>query len=119
MEAKHTPGPWRVDSLGVVTGGKAGLTSVCTTTQHQWAQCQAACGMDGKIEAAGFCGEAFESARSNGRLIAAAPELFAALESMIPIFDAFTRDELSMNSISEAMDLLPEARAAIAKAKGE
>ena len=33
---KHTPGPWRADSSGVITGGEYFAASVCTTTQHQW-----------------------------------------------------------------------------------
>lgn len=46
-------------------------------------------------------------------------ELLAALEAMLPIFDAFTQDELSVTTIKEAQDLLPSVRAAIAKATGK
>jgi hypothetical protein len=50
-------------------------------------------------------------------LDAAAPELYRACKAMLPIFDAFTQDELSLTTIDEAIALLPAARAAISKAE--
>jgi len=59
-----------------------------------------------------------EEKLANARLIASAPDLLTALQAMLPIFDAFTQDELSVTTIDEAIALLPQARTAIARATG-
>lgn len=52
--------------------------------------------------------------RANARLIAAAPELLAALEEMVEVHPRYNRDHWPV--LADALD---HARAAIAKAKGD
>ena len=89
--AKHTPGPWQVnnnDPLQVCDsdGEKRGCSPIANTR--------------------GKRGEA----KANARLIAAAPELLAALESLLDY------DNLGAY---ERANVRKQSRAAIAKAKGE
>lgn len=107
MTTENTPGPWFLDENGKIWrrppselyergGGVAGDHPVAQAFRghSSWEQ--------------GFPVEA------NARLIAAAPELLAALEQML---DAFVDDPLTHQYTSgRASDA---ARAAIAKAKGE
>ncbi len=64
MEAKHTPGPWEPEA-GVARGA--------------WIQ-----GSNGNW-AALACGETDEEARANARLIAAAPDLYEALQQALAV----------------------------------
>ena len=88
MTAKHTPGPWHLGKEGYY------FQSVRDQNEHITA--------DVNITRSDGEGGA------NARLIAAAPDLLAALESMIAKIDA---DKLPISCSI--------ARAAIAKAKGE
>jgi len=36
-KTKHTPGPWKTDELGIITGGADYCTSICTTGRHFYA----------------------------------------------------------------------------------
>lgn len=36
-EIKHTPGPWKTDKQGIITGGPDYCTSICTTGRHFYA----------------------------------------------------------------------------------
>ena len=89
MSDTHTSGPWEVlhgpEWEGFTVSGLRLVAKV-----HEW----------------GFNGEA----EANARLIAAAPELLAALEDIVASSDANCGDSL-MNAIQAAL-------AAIAKAKG-
>ena len=88
MNAKHTPGPWI---------WSAGLSI--------WRE------SDSQIVSSVACDSVFnptEEEVSNARLISAAPDLLAALESMVKKIDT---DKLPISCSL--------ARAAIAKAKGE
>lgn len=109
---KHTPGPWECSGGYVqsATKSKPSGAPLCIADP--------------------FVDESFMSdheADANARLIAAAPELLEVCKAMLPIFEAFTQDELSVTTVDEAIALLPAVRAAIheatkaehAKAEGE
>ena len=89
IQATHTPGPW--------TALDRGYKSHVTDADMNWGA---------EIIGPGHA--------ANARLIAAAPELLAVLEQCLPIIDAHRRAALGEGDIA-AMN----ARAAIAKAKGE
>lgn len=90
MEEKYTPGPWEVDGPRIYSTTK---TLVATVGLFR----------------------SLETASANARLIAAAPDLLAALESLLE-WAADVHDPMKQSRINySGMDA---ARAAIAKAKG-
>ena len=97
MTAQHTPGPWRIapDMHGIGNNLVAGV-----------------------IDATGYaianCGS---SGNANARLIAAAPELLAALQWVVECFDGDPSDnpDWQYQDQSHAVD---RAKLAIAKATG-
>ena len=90
----HTPGPWEV-SRGKIAGVELSHTVVLT----------------GRDAVAVFAGSA-DAGEANARLIAAAPELLAALRGIIEI----GKRDLSNPKYDGYFE---EARTAIAKAEGE
>lgn len=119
--SKHTPGPWRLsparNALGVVLGGPARPMHHGGTTVGQIAS---ACSQEwmesGELEA-------------NAALIAAAPELLAALQRLIssdPHIAMFPTSELEICANDKAMPQnlreqaasVIQARAVIAMVKG-
>jgi hypothetical protein len=97
-ETKHTPGPWRVAAMR----GFAGSIGV---------------GPKGETAVAVIAADAFPSEReANARLIAAAPELLAALRAMIGVWEHGI-DPSDEQEIGEPT-AVRWARAAIAKAEG-
>lgn len=92
MEAKHTPGPWHVyKGRGLyVDSSTAGL--VCKVAENRSAEKEA-----------------------NAHLIAAAPELLAALEHMVAVSNWAT----TIQSEEQYDAMIASAEAAIRKAKGE
>ena len=97
METKHTQGPW-LDKSGEVYAEETGRTIArCDIGGHD------------------------ETSEANARLIAAAPDLLAALEGMIGhLPDCFEiRTEVKELRMSIPKDIFERARAAIARAKGE
>ena len=111
MNGKHTPGPWHKEL--VQTHVELGYQKPPAHYQIIAEKTTIAATLVCELRPYGKDNDA------NARLIASSPELLQAIESMLPIFDAFTQDELSVTTIQEAADLLPSVRAAIAKAKGE
>ena len=102
-EAKHTPGPWQleadpchVDSLTTVTGGQRMNAHPNAWPAHPLT-----------VQVGGMA--SVKEAQANARLIAAAPELLAALERASAMLARFPQCD----------DAWKQARAAIAKAKGE
>lgn len=89
METKHTPGPW--DVLKLANPDYAPEYGVCA-------------------DAAARC-HAVVKGEANARLIAAAPELLAALRRLMPLWD---REDVA-DTWSEDFEA---AEAAIAKAEG-
>lgn len=90
---QHTPGPWRIEDKERILSDCPEFRIMCS---------------DGYI--AGVDSTRAENA-ANARLIAAAPELLEALEAIIASADAGNAAILNR--------LLDQARAAIAKARGE
>lgn len=98
-ETQHTPGPWYLiderflhDKYLVSIGEpNAGGTTVCNILSEP--------------------GDDFGKCKANARLIAAAPDLLAAVRGMIEAYDN--------DSIAHLEQASREARAAIAKATGE
>lgn len=92
--SKHTPGPWtvgapskRTDSQRV--NGPEGFAIATTTQLHEHREDKTA---------------AFYEAHANGRLIAAAPELLAALEHVLDraTMPGFLRDEVKAAIVKAA-----------------
>ena len=111
MSAKHTPGPWIVRDNGegwvcpVIDSpniGKGYFASLATATQR-----------DPHPREGG--GISTTTARANARLIAAAPDLLAALEKAV---GHYGKPGGPWNVPSEPGTWIADARAAIAKAKG-
>lgn len=100
MNARHTPGPWRIGDAGrSVFGPKDGNPAPVTVA--------ALPPVSPRVGA--------ETRRANARLIAAAPELLAALEDLLKI--CISRGEsLGLDNGGPVLDF---ARATIAKARGE
>ena len=110
---KFTPGPWRLK-----TDGNMGNTIEAQTNRRShefdkgWrsvATFQSACESD-------FYADQEENGRANGELIAAAPELYEALDKLL--------HEILEAGFASASDygwpkVIPAARAALAKARGE
>ena len=104
-EAKHTPGPWRLeadpahfDSLTTVTGGQR-----MNAKPHAWPAYPLTVQVGGTAT--------LHEMQANARLIAAAPELLAALIAITT-----TRcDGMDITPINDAWDM---AAAAIAKVEG-
>jgi hypothetical protein len=88
---KHTPGPWTVYEAGF-------------SVADAW----------GHVLSTDVEGRMPEEAAANARLIAAAPELLAALEALLSVYQGFAPWEGEVERQAEI-----KARAAIAKARGE
>lgn len=104
--AQHTPGPWNVDMWEYPQDDRRELVIQTATNRLavlDWDQ-----GQDNPYTIAD------NEARANARLIAAAPELLAALEYLTDLA-AGPPGGVTIDQKRAAMD---RARAAIAKAKG-
>ncbi len=104
MKNQHTPGPWAADKF---SRGDDYTPTNCRVTS-------------GKKEiACAFYGATDGEREANARLIAAAPELLAALEGLLDAY-APRAGETAKNNGEESLHCsVREARAAIAKAKGQ
>ena len=108
METKHTPGPWYLGGKPnhkaplnnnpprVWAGDHAGIADVCTR----------------RPIGSGVSSEEI----ANGHLIAAAPDLLAALETMLSASEGATLPRNLMIHLTEAR---AQARDALKRAKGE
>lgn len=103
--AEHTPGPWRVwESVGPIRDGADPKAATYWEVVHQRPE-----GADGKwIAHVQDIGDE----QANACLIAAAPDLLAALERLV---EYHFRDDY----IGIARDIQGQAQAVIAKAHGE
>jgi len=101
--SNHTPGPWRVDHFGVVTGGADCATSVAETYVPP----------RGHLSAAGVAALG-EQQEANAHLIAAAPELLHSLERCAFLLEKIADGD--HRALQNSLDAAEEARAAIAKA---
>ena len=106
MGIKHTPGPWVVGASDfldqwVCIDAPSGDPDL---DYESWEGVAMAYGCEESPS------EGLEKAKANARLIAAAPELLEALEGLLVV---------SPHDTPEAYNYVSNARAAIAKAKGE
>lgn len=106
MTTKHTPGPWRreiyIGLMGIGAGsGKPGAPE--KTIVGGCGCCDSPYGVDDEQEA-----------EANAHLIAAAPELLAALEQMLAVFvdDPLTHQYTSGTAADAARDAIAKARGA-------
>ena len=101
----HTPGPWSWNAgYDKLTGAGGNMVLNSADYEGMW-----------------VCGVPFlEEGEANAFLIAAAPELLAALESLVnaPVRYSSNRIEIDCDSHGNAMKRMMDARAAIAKARG-
>ena len=104
MKTTHTPGPWNVDGSNITGPDDHNIGIV--SGPHTIGASDAA--LESRMR---------EHARdeANARLIAAAPDLLAALESLM---QHFVGDRTAVNCLGGAGIAADVARAAIAKAKG-
>ena len=100
-EAQFTPGPWSVDDYGagqrIVVKGRKGFSGDYRIADAHFSSTLADCVRVGEMQA-------------NARLIAAAPDLFAALTRL----ESVTR--ILPSSMDEPDSPLDQARAALTKA---
>jgi hypothetical protein len=94
MKSHHTPGPWNIGFGGMEGDDYA----IITSKFQEWAIAH--------LEPRGY-------RPGNARLIAAAPDLLAALESMVATWEG-PRELAALRFAKNVVD----ARAAIAKARG-
>lgn len=105
-EAKHTPGPWALDHGDDVERGHVGISSKSHSLLAQvvW-----------KFED----DDRSPRCEANAHLIAAAPDLLAALKNLLARFESEIQSEYSGTSqLAERLAEADPARAAIAKAEG-
>jgi hypothetical protein len=94
----HTPGPWFLDEV------------------HSASQSRAQYEVRNEKRAVANCFELTEENRANARLIAAAPDLLAALKEIEWMFDG--QEDINNNGgPNDAMKALAVVRSAIAKAE--
>jgi len=101
MKAMHTPGPWKVN--------RKYKMSVETCADGQGVNLIAECSDPDGFRSAG-------EDQANAILIAAAPELLAALENAANVLAGIATGDLK--TIGKDSPALVQARSAIAKAKG-
>jgi hypothetical protein len=97
MSAKHTPGPWSIYSITFkgyhqIAGAQGGRLCQVLPFEDEY--------------------------KANARLIAAAPDLLAALQVLFDEADSFSIDGVYFNEKCMGHKGLDMARAAIAKAEG-
>ena len=92
-QGKWTPGPWHVPKAGGYAHGPVDKNDVPVVT---WT---------------GMARPRQENGMANANLIAAAPELYEALENIVT--------ELEETGFQGEWDSYPQARAALAEARGE
>lgn len=97
----HTPGPWRVSTIGLMNDGALPVSSDQGQIARVSAQADFPRGQGHNSE----CAER----DANAHLIAAAPDLYAALDGLLGLLDA--------GSLYEPQAYA--ARAALAKARGQ
>ena len=100
MSAAHTAGPWVMDKNGTVWAHGDGVNDGICLVADVW---------DGNQQ---FHSRRSEEAFANRRLIAASPDLLAALDGLTNVFPYFP-------SGSEERIALANAQAAIAKARAQ
>ena len=109
MSATHTPGPWELACDGCAIVGANGGTQIVETGKAYWSNLAAAAAQGSTLAQ-----KHLPEVEANARLIAAAPELLAMLERLVPAMPDLGDIDLGEDDNA----LLDEARALIAKVKG-
>jgi hypothetical protein len=108
MNAKHSPGPWRRTNLTVHTVAPEGALVLARV-------------LESGVET--LAASTPEQATANANLIAAAPELLAALEDASRALDVLEEEHAPLapsgNGCCVICDARIKARVAIARAKGQ
>lgn len=102
----HTPGPWKWSESYKTEDGRETFTLVCENYEYGILSCD---GLGNSPQSLGPQGMA------DAKLIVAAPELLEALQGMLEVYGGQYNDDCLPKSSSE-LDLIQQARAAIAKA---
>jgi hypothetical protein len=107
MSAAFTPGPWHI-----VPHGDGDSLVICDDEEAMWRICFMA--------TPGSAGS-FEKITANARLIAAAPELYEALCSLVDQDLEFNGESIVIRcgSHGQAIERSRKARTALAKARGD
>lgn len=119
MKTTHTPGPWFAECMD--EGQSGGY--VYNASSRLEDDGRAICDMRPSVRlkhADKRRSDSFVYSQediANAQLIAAAPDLLAALEALLPF--ASTVAKTPFGAMNGVQDLIDEARAAIANAKGE
>ncbi len=103
MNQQHTPGPWRVSESDTVVGPSGNVVAEC-------------CGYS--VQATDAAQRKQGGREANARLIAAAPDLLAALRSLFENCAMIHSQWGDNDNKKEADAAIASARAAIAKAEG-
>ncbi len=106
MGAQHTPGTWSVETEAE-PDGDAPVVYVChsATVCDVTTVCNLLPSRDASVD----------QRQANARLIAAAPDLLAALELILPMAKGY----VALNSVGNNRAFISQAEAAIAKARGQ
>ena len=106
MSAPHTPGPWELACDGCAIVGANGGTQIVETGKAYWSNLAAAAAQGSTLAQ-----KHLPEVEANARLIAAAPELLAALENIVGLW----ADSEQSNGLAQIM--ARDAQTAIARAK--
>jgi len=104
MSASHTPGPW-VAELGEAYNVRAPHGGIVAQIHHL----KGRYGMEGRVDA--------QEGAANAQLIAAAPDLISALQSILAIVECGATDDPD-EVAADFWAIAKTAKAAIAKAEG-
>jgi len=108
MTQKHTPGPWGYDTETSMVQAPSDWTDEGGKRHHDFRYPRVIANVADDWDA-----------RSHGALIAAAPELLAALKTLLPVLDKAPETDNVFGILhNAAMDAEQAAFAAIAKAEG-
>jgi hypothetical protein len=107
-EMKWTPGPWRVDPDLFLFRGYTQITGA-----NHYGLAQVVTRMEDEDES----DEYTATLEANARLIASSPDLYDALQAAFEYLDAIP--ETTAGGDDEAVRIARQARAALAKARGE
>jgi len=97
MSAQHTPAPWRVTAAKIMAGNGRAICLIENRKLH----------------------EGFQESSANALLMAASPDLLAALQAVWEFFEPVYVSAMAEDTERTAQDeLMDTVRAAIAKATG-
>ena len=113
VKCQHTPGPWFINDAKTAIMAHGGGTSVAYHPALPWESLEAP-----TVSGAELVRRMIKESHCNAQLMAAAPELLAALEVVLSSTCGNVGDDGYEGCIKIEAKALDRARAAIAKAKG-